>query len=78
MLEHVQSHTAELMIATHNQSSIELAVQRMQAMGISPSGGVSFGQLLGMADQLSYTLGAHGYKACCGYRLCVCLMGWML
>lgn len=62
MLDHVHSHGAELMVATHNQRSIERAVQRMQDLGIAPSAGVCFGQLLGMADQLSYTLGAHGYK----------------
>lgn len=62
MLNHVQAHGAELMIATHNQRSIERAVQCMQALGIPPTGGVCFGQLLGMADQLSYTLGAHGFK----------------
>lgn len=36
----------------------------MAARGLSPSGGgVYFGQLLGMADNLSFTLGQHGYEA---------------
>lgn len=67
MLHEVKTHGAELMIATHNQASIERAVDHMTAMGIQPHDGVYFGQLLGMADQLSYTLGAHGFKVCFGW-----------
>ena len=32
-------------------------------MGLSPRDGVYFGQLLGMADNLTFTLGANGYGA---------------
>jgi proline dehydrogenase len=36
----------------------------MAARGLSPTGGgVYFGQLLGMADNLTFTLGQHGYEA---------------
>ena len=95
---------------SHNQQSIEQAVQKMSSLGMPPSSGVYFGQLLGeglgcicwsrhawwlaqpcqlplshaaglsidspavchahplvlpagMADHLTYTLGAHGYGA---------------
>ena len=49
------------MIASHNQDSIEGAVALMRQLGLPPSNGVFFGQLLGMADHLTFTLGAHGY-----------------
>ncbi len=62
MLHEVKHHNAELMVATHNQSSIEQAVLHMNELNIQPHDGVYFGQLLGMADQLTYTLGAHGFK----------------
>ena len=36
----------------------------MRALGIpAAGGGVYFGQLLGMADALTFTLGQHGYGA---------------
>jgi proline dehydrogenase len=53
-----------LMIASHNQESVELAVKTMGELGLDPkSGGVYFGQLLGMSDNLTYTLGQNGYNA---------------
>lgn len=64
VLKRVGSDGAEVMIATHNQSSIEHAVATMRQLGLRPrESGVYFGQLLGMADHLSYTLGSNGYKA---------------
>ncbi len=63
MQECVAREGAEVMVASHNQRSVELAVERMAALGLPPSSGVYFGQLLGMADHLTYTLGAHGYGA---------------
>lgn len=63
MLRCVASEGAEVMVASHNQQSIELATYHMAALGMPPSSGVYFGQLLGMADHLTYTLGAHGYGA---------------
>jgi hypothetical protein len=45
----------------HNQDSIEQAVQEMHRLGLPPTGGgVYFGQLLGMADSLTFTLGQNG------------------
>lgn len=54
---------AEVMIATHNQQSIEHAVALMHELDMEPSkAGVFFGQLLGMSDPLTFVLGANGYK----------------
>lgn len=58
-----QIHRAEVVIATHNQESIEIAVDIMKELNIDPkTNGVYFSQLLGMADNLSLTLGQKGYK----------------
>jgi proline dehydrogenase len=52
------------MVASHNQVSIEKTVAGMAARGLAPGGsGVYFGQLLGMADNLTFTLGNAGYAA---------------
>ena len=61
IVKRVASEGAEVMIATHNQESIERAVALMAQLGLPPSSSVYFGQLLGMADHLTFTLGAHGY-----------------
>lgn len=54
----------EIMIASHNQESIEYTIGQMAAKGLSPQRtGVYFGQLLGMADRLTFPLGQSGYKA---------------
>ena len=53
----------ELMCATHNQESIEKAIEAMNKYHIdrkSPT--ICFAQLLGMSDHLSFNLGAHGYR----------------
>lgn len=63
VIQHVESEGAEVMVATHNQQSIENAVALMKQLGLPPSSGVYFGQLLGMADHLSFTLGQNGYGA---------------
>merc|ERR1719453_1424792 len=54
-----------LMVASHNQGSIEHTLSEMAENGITrdADGGVAFGQLYGMADHLTFTLGAHGYQA---------------
>ncbi len=63
VLEHVAAHGAEVMVATHNQASIEATVALMGQLGIEPAApGVSFGQLLGMADHLTFTLGRNSYR----------------
>lgn len=62
-LESVVSNGAEVMVATHNQRSIETAVERMHALNLDPpKAGIFFGQLLGMADNLTFILGNNGYK----------------
>lgn len=53
----------EIMIATHNQKSVEAALECMVHNNIPKSKGIYFGQLLGMSDHLTFTLGAAGYKA---------------
>jgi proline dehydrogenase len=56
--------SVEIMIASHNQQSIELTISEMQRLSLTPEKtGVYFGQLLGMADQLTFSLGGAGYKA---------------
>lgn len=46
------------------QASIEYTVDKMHEFGVDPwDGGVYFGQLLGMSDHLTFTLGQNGYKA---------------
>ena len=58
---------AEVMIATHNQNSVEHAVSLMHALDLPPGDtGVFFGQLLGMSDPLTYVLGGNGYKVGAG------------
>jgi proline dehydrogenase len=77
-----QRAAAEVMVATHNQASVEHTLRRMRELQLvsnnsstksdAPkqsdvssnfsSSGVSFGQLLGMSDHLSFPLGAHGYS----------------
>jgi proline dehydrogenase len=60
----VTEEGANIMLATHNQDSVELALAQMDAHRIDPrTGGVYFGQLLGMADHLTFTLGQSGFSA---------------
>ena len=55
---------AELMIASHNQASIEQVLAAASTSGLSPPHApIYFAQLLGMADHLTYSLGVAGYKA---------------
>jgi proline dehydrogenase len=62
-LEEVKARGAEVMIATHNQESVEKALHTIRQLGwkATPSG-VYFGQLLGMADHLTFTLAQNGYR----------------
>ncbi len=54
----------EIMIATHNEASIGRAVDLMSELGIAPDDEcASFAQLYGMSDNLTFTLGRHGYNA---------------
>ncbi|ORZ15346.1 FAD-linked oxidoreductase-like protein [Absidia repens] len=51
------------MVATHNRDSIVQTVEEMDRQGVmAHSGVVHFGQLFGMQDQISYSLGKNGYS----------------
>lgn len=52
----------ELMVATHNSTSVQLVTDWMEELNIPKDGPVYFGQLLGMCDDVSYTLGSLGYN----------------
>lgn len=55
---------ANVMIASHNADTMHRTVQTLQAQNVDPATcGVYFGQLLGMADNLTFSLGQSGYKA---------------
>ena len=58
------SHTAGVggvLIGTHNRHSVEAALHTMQELGIpGHTGTVCFGQQLGMADYIAYTLVDRG------------------
>jgi len=54
---------AGMMVASHNRHSVALTVNKMNTLGLKPDTGVYFGQLLGMADHVTMTLGRLGYKA---------------
>jgi proline dehydrogenase len=52
------------MCATHNQETIELAIQVMNTIGLDRGSRVtSFAQLYGMKDNLTLQLGKNGYRA---------------
>lgn len=53
----------EIMVASHNQDSVERTISALQKYNLGPSTNVYFGQLLGMSDNLTYTLGRNGFKA---------------
>lgn len=60
----VGNRRIELMCATHNQQSIEEAIKGMELYQIDKqSSAVSFAQLYGMSDHLTFNLGRHGYRA---------------
>ena len=65
LLEHASQKNGkntEFMLASHNRDSIEKAIESMNKHGISRRATTTaFGQLYGMADNLSFNLGKHGY-----------------
>lgn len=51
------------MVASHNRDSVITTIEEMERNKITAKAGVvHFGQLFGMQDQLSYTLGLNGYS----------------
>jgi len=66
LLRHRSQHGPglEIMIATHNKDSVEKAVNLMSELNLGPGDeSVHFAQLYGMSDNLTFTLGNHGYNA---------------
>eukprot|EP01064_Diplonema_japonicum_P023502 TRINITY_DN3393_c0_g4_i1.p1 TRINITY_DN3393_c0_g4~~TRINITY_DN3393_c0_g4_i1.p1 ORF type:complete len:582 (+),score=116.27 TRINITY_DN3393_c0_g4_i1:55-1800(+) len=64
IMEQMPHKDVGLMVGSHNKESIEYIIETMAERGIHKnSGGVYFGQLMGMADQLTLPLGQHGYNA---------------
>ena len=64
LLKQIEMEKCEVMIASHNEFSIQYVVERMRQCEICPAtGGIYFGQLLGMCDQVTYLLGAGGYSS---------------
>ncbi|XP_058388190.1 proline dehydrogenase 1, mitochondrial isoform X2 [Diceros bicornis minor] len=53
---------AEVMVASHNEDTVRFTLRRMEELGLHPADRqVSFGQLLGMCDQISFPLGQAGF-----------------
>ncbi|NWX00660.1 PROD dehydrogenase, partial [Caloenas nicobarica] len=51
-----------VMVASHNEETVKFTLRRMMELGIHPSEKkVSFGQLLGMCDQVTFPLGQAGF-----------------
>jgi len=56
--------TSSILVATHNEKSVEHTITKMQQMNIDPkTGGVYFAQLMGMSDFITFSLGRNGYNA---------------
>lgn len=57
--------TAAVCVGTHNEKSCASAVELMGKLGIKNNNpNVSFAQLLGMSDHISFRLAADGYNVC--------------
>ncbi|KNC54025.1 proline dehydrogenase 1 [Thecamonas trahens ATCC 50062] len=54
---------SNVMVASHNEASVAATVAGMAERNIAKDSGVYFGQLLGMADYITFTLGSKGYRA---------------
>ncbi|XP_072455825.1 proline dehydrogenase 1, mitochondrial isoform X2 [Notamacropus eugenii] len=65
ILEEIKHHgRASVMVASHNEETVKFALLRMKELGLHPSEKkISFGQLLGMCDQISFPLGQAGFPA---------------
>ena len=60
-----KGHLGNLVVASHNQNSIEHAIAQIDKLKLdhlNQNSAVYFAQLLGMADHLSMPLGNHGFK----------------
>ena len=55
---------ASVIVATHNRASVRAAAERMARLGIDRAHpGVSFAQIMGLADTLAHDVAAEGYNA---------------
>lgn len=61
LLQHVVGNDAGGIVATHNEAALRRTVGRMEELGIPRSGPIVFGQIFGMADNLSFPLSKAGY-----------------
>ncbi|XP_077163856.1 proline dehydrogenase 1, mitochondrial [Paroedura picta] len=63
ILEEIKLHRrASVMVASHNEDTVKFTIRRMAELGIHPSENkISFGQLLGMCDQITFPLGQAGF-----------------
>uniref|UniRef100_A0A336L2W8 Proline dehydrogenase n=2 Tax=Culicoides sonorensis TaxID=179676 RepID=A0A336L2W8_CULSO len=53
-----------IMVASHNENTVRFAIEKMEEIGILPEDKViCFGQLLGMQDPITFSLGQAGYSA---------------
>ena len=63
---HAASALNMMVLLLGAQASVEKAVALLEARDMDPGEhGVYFGQLLGMADPLTYVLGRNGYRVGC-------------
>lgn len=59
-----QPNRMNIMVATHNEDTVRFAIKQIKKLGISPADGmVSFGQLYGMSDFITFHLGQLGYSS---------------
>lgn len=64
LLRQSRHHNVEMMLASHNQESIEKAIEIMNELHIDPQAStICFAQLYGMTDNLTYNLGQHGFRS---------------
>lgn len=64
LMEEAGNGSACVMVASHNKDTVQTALGQITARGIPPHDGtVTFGQLLGMGDHLTYPLASAGYMA---------------
>lgn len=64
LMKEVEEETASIMVATHNKETVRKALDLMKKHRLSQDDNrVSFGQLLGMGDHLTYPLATTGHKA---------------
>jgi proline dehydrogenase len=58
-----QGEKIEMMIASHNQQSVEHTLRYAEENGLANDAPIHFAQLMGMADNLTFLLGHANYKA---------------